>query len=356
MHGSTEGADGRAMRARWIEAWDGPLLAGERPQPRPDGGEVLIEVEACGVGLTVLNAIRGDLGQEPGNLPRIPGHELVGRVVAVGAGVGEGLVGRRAMAYFYLVCGRCRRCVAGQESLCEQLGGFVGVDRDGGYAERVTLPARNAILLDEAIDPVLATTIPDAIATPVHVAARAAIGVEDTVAVIAAAGGVGAHMAQVARAFGARAVVGLEATRAKLDWLVGELEIDAVDSSDFEAVRLPAAFAGGADVVVDLLGTRASMAWSLRSLRTGGRLVVLTTFPGVGTEVLPRDLVFRQLSIVGSRYAGRAELIRAAELVRERRVEPIVSRTVGPDGLDELHDLLRAGGLVGRGALDWRRA
>ena len=130
------------MRARWIETWDGPLLDGERPDPEPGPNEVLVEVEACGVGLTVLNCIRGDLGDDPADLPRIPGHELVGTVSSVGAGADPELAGRRVLAYFYLCCGRCRRCRSGQESLCERLAGYVGVDRDGGYAERVALPVR----------------------------------------------------------------------------------------------------------------------------------------------------------------------------------------------------------------------
>jgi D-arabinose 1-dehydrogenase-like Zn-dependent alcohol dehydrogenase len=117
------------VRALWIESWDGPLCRGERPDPGPGRGEVLIDVEACGVGLTVLNCIRGDLGSDPGDLPRIPGHELVGRITEVGEGVNPARVGQRVTAYFYLACGSCKRCLAGTESLCEQLAGFVGVHR-----------------------------------------------------------------------------------------------------------------------------------------------------------------------------------------------------------------------------------
>lgn len=99
-------------------------------------------------------------------------------------------VGERVTANFYLFCGRRRACLLGRESLCENLAGCVGVHLDGGYAERVVLPERNAIALPDDIDPVLATTIPDAIATPVHVAHRAGIELGDRVAVIAAGGDV----------------------------------------------------------------------------------------------------------------------------------------------------------------------
>lgn len=342
------------MRARWIERWGGELLDGERPDPEPAAGEVAIAVEACGIGLTVLNCIAGDLGDDAADLPRIPGHELVGRIDAVGAGVDEELLGRRAMAYFYLSCGTCRRCVAGEESLCERLVGQVGVKRDGGYAERATLPLVNAVALPEEIDGALATAIPDAIATPVHVARRAALAPGDRVAVVAAGGGVGVHMVQVARLHGC-VVAGLEAATPKLDFIADELGAEAVDSSDFGAVRLPPGWEGGADVVVDLLGSPASLSWAVGALAPGGRLVVLTTFRDVAFEVSPRELVFGQLAIVASRYASRHELLAAAELVRRGAVRPVVERIVGPEGVDGVHGALRDGTLLGRGALAWGR-
>jgi D-arabinose 1-dehydrogenase-like Zn-dependent alcohol dehydrogenase len=341
------------VRARFIERWDGPLAGGERPDPSPGPGEVAVDVEACGVGLTVLNCIRGDLGT-PGGLPRVPGHELVGVVRDVGPGVAGDLAGARVAAYFYLFCGRCPRCLAGGEPMCERLAGFVGVHRDGGYAERAVLPARNAIPLPAALDPMLATAIPDAVATPVHVARRAALGPADRVAVIAAGGGVGAHMVQVARLAGAR-VAGLEAGAAKLAFLEDDIGADAVDSSHFGAVRLPAGWDRGPDVVIDLLGTAESLGWSLAALAPGGRLVVLTTFPGREVAVAPREAVLRELTVLGSRYAGRAEVAHAAELVAEGRVRPVVTRRAGPDGVDALHEALHAGDLVGRGALVWPR-
>lgn len=340
------------MRARWIERWDGPLLDGERPTPRPGSGEVLVAVEACGVGLTVLNCLRGNLGNDPADLPRIPGHELVGTVTEVGPGADPALVGRRVMAYFYLLCGRCRRCFAGAESMCERLAGHVGVHRDGGYAEWTVLPERNAVPLPEGVEPTAATAIPDAIATPVHVAGRARIGPGDRVAVIAAGGGVGIHMVQVAQVYGAE-VAGLEASAEKLAHLEGILGIPAVDSTDFAAVRLPAGWSSGPDVVVDLLGTEESLEWGLRTLGPDGRLVLLTTFPGRGLRVSPRDMVFRQHTVLASRYASRSELMLGARLVAEERIRPVVGRVAGPGEVDGLHDVLRRGDLLGRGALVW---
>jgi D-arabinose 1-dehydrogenase-like Zn-dependent alcohol dehydrogenase len=333
-----------------VHSWGGPLVAEEVPEPAPGEGEVLVEVEACGVGLTVLNCIGGDLGDDPADLPRVPGHELAGRVIEAGAGVDPGRVGERVVAYFYLFCGSCPRCLGGHEDLCDRLAGFVGVDRDGGYAERVALPARNAIAVPAGIDPVVATVIPDAVATPVHVARRARIQPGERVAVIAAGGGIGIHMVQVAGVFGAD-VAGLDVDAAKLEHLERELGVRPVDSSDFGAARLP--WSDPPDVVIDLLGTRESLKWALRALGRGGRLVVLTTFPGVEFPVSPRAMVFGELALLGSRYARRAELAMAARLVLEGRVRPVIGRRERIERVTEIHDDLRAGRLLGRGALVW---
>lgn len=340
------------MRARLLERWGGPADTADVPDPVPAEGEVLIRVEACGVGLTVLNCMNGDLGSSPEDLPRVPGHELVGMIVDTGPGVPSERAGERVAAFFYLFCGRCPACLAGTESLCERLAGFVGVHRDGGYAELVTLPERNAVPLPAGIDPVLASAVPDAVATPVHVACRAGIAPGTRVAVVGAAGGVGIHMVQVAALHGAE-VLGLEATGAKVAYLRDELGVLAADSSDLAAIELPRGWERGADVVVDLVGRPETLRWAVDNLATGGRLVALTTFPGVELEVSPRELVFRQLSLLGSRYASRRELVHAAELVAAGRVRPVVTERAGIDDLDRIHAALRAGELVGRGALVW---
>lgn len=340
------------MKAAWIEAWDGPLSHGERPEPEAGDGEVLVDVEACGIGLTVLNCIRGDLGADPGDLPRIPGHELVGRIAAAGPGVDPRRVGERVMTHFYLFCGDCRRCVAGEEPLCERLAGYVGVHRDGGYGARTVLPARNAVPLPEALDAADATAVPDAIATPVHVARRAGIRPEDRVAVIGAGGGVGVHMVQVARLHGAE-VAGLDTVDGKLAFLAGELGVHAVDSSDFTTLALPAGWESGADVVVDLVGSAASLAWAASALAVGGRLLVVTTFPGIAVEASARDLTLKQASVIGSRYANRAELSLAADLVAAGRIRAVVSRRVGLEEIEEAHAELRDGTLLGRAAVVW---
>lgn len=320
------------------------------PSPAPD--EVLVQVEACGVGLTVLNCINGDLGNDPALLPRVPGHELVGRVVELGEGADRGLMGRRVVAYFYLVCGSCTWCREGREPRCVNLAGQIGVHRDGGYAPFAVLPVLNAIPISDTLDPVAATVVADAVATPVHVADLAGIGPGDRVAVLGAGGGVGIHMIQVARHRGAD-VAGLDVTDEKLAE-IERLGARPVRSDDFESLDHALFHGERPSVVVDLLGTAATAGWALAGLGMGGRMVVLTTFPERQAVFQARDLVFRELSILGSRYSHRSQVFEAARLVGEGHVEAVVGAVTGPGEVLGLHDRIRSRRLIGRGALDWR--
>ncbi|MDP3983422.1 MAG: zinc-binding dehydrogenase, partial [Acidimicrobiia bacterium] len=203
------------------------------------------------------------------------------------------------------------------------------------------------------LDPLAATVVPDAVATPVHVAGRAGIGPGDRVVVLGAGGGVGIHMVQVARLHGAE-VAGFDITDGKL----AEVERHGgrpVDSTDFSRVDPAAVFPEGKPtVVVDFLGAPEGMRWAIEALASGGRLVALTTFRERPIDLESREMVFGELTLLGSRYARKAELAEAARLVASGAISPVIGSVVSPGGILDLHDLLRTGGLIGRGALDWR--
>jgi propanol-preferring alcohol dehydrogenase len=333
-----------------IHRWNTDPLWEDFELPPPGPGEVTVRVEACGVGLTVLNAMRGQLGNDTDLLPRVPGHELAGRVTGLGPDVEPHLLGRRVVAYFYLTCGSCDECLAGRDQMCRNFAGYVGVHRDGGYAPYAVLPAANLIPIPDGLDPIAATVVPDAVATPVHVAGRAALDGSDRVVVIGAGGGVGIHMIQVAL-LSTDAVVGLDVTRDKLNAIEAH-GARALDSSDFSS--LPSPFTDGPPtVVIDFVGTAASTTWSMDSLGRRGRLVALTTFVDRPITVEHRDFVLREISLLGSRYATKAEVAAAADLVATGKIEPVIGEVVGPADLLALHESLRAQQLIGRGALSW---
>ena len=142
------------MRALLLErpapAADHPLRLVDRPDPHPGPGELALAVAACGVCRTDLQLCEGDLVAR--RLPVIPGHQAVGRVVALGAGVDGWQVGDRAgVAWLGGACGTCAACRSGRENLCEKAQ-FTGWDRDGGFATRMTVRADFALRLPQGFD------------------------------------------------------------------------------------------------------------------------------------------------------------------------------------------------------------
>jgi propanol-preferring alcohol dehydrogenase len=144
------------MRAMVLRRPGERLHMEERPEPRPGPGEVLLAIEACGVCRTDLHVVDGDL-PEP-KLPIVPGHEIVGRVAAVGAGVTARLGARVGAPWLGHTCGHCPYCASGHENLCDAPL-FTGYTRDGGFATHAIVDAAYAFPLPDDTDPVAAAPL-----------------------------------------------------------------------------------------------------------------------------------------------------------------------------------------------------
>ncbi len=140
------------MRAMVLEKQNAPLVSRDLPDPNPGPGEVRLRVEACGVCRTDLHILDGELSHS--NLPLIPGHEIVGRVDAIGAGVESLTLGQRAgVPWLGRTCGTCPHCRAHRENLCDTPE-FTGYTRNGGYAELCVADAGYVFPLPDDADPV----------------------------------------------------------------------------------------------------------------------------------------------------------------------------------------------------------
>ncbi len=142
------------MRCWWVEeprpVDRHPLRWGERADPQPGPGEVLVEVHVCGVCRTDLHLAEGDL--DPRRPRVVPGHEVVGHVAGLGEGCDRFAVGDRVgIAWLRHTCGVCRFCRRGDENLCIDPR-FTGWDADGGYAERAVVPEAFAYALPDVFD------------------------------------------------------------------------------------------------------------------------------------------------------------------------------------------------------------
>ncbi len=325
-----------------------PLRLEEIPAPAAGPGEVLVRVTAAGICHTELHFLSGllDLGVAPLTL----GHEIVGRVERTGAGVPPERVGERVALYYYSGCGRCPQCLRGDENLCDALRAEHGFVTDGGFAEWVTVPARNAVPLPESVRDADAAPIGCGVTTAVHAAELARVGLGDW-AVVYGAGTVGFGLVQVARLRGAR-VIAIGRSPAKLAAaraLGADATIDA--GAEDVAARVRALTGGrGADAVFELVATKETMAASARALAKRGRLV----FVGYSEDALqihPIQLVVNEQVVTASVGNTLAELRQAVDLVASGRVRTVVDRTLPLERFQEGLDALAAGTLVGRAVL-----
>src|SRR5262245_25425618 len=205
------------MKAMVLKAARQPFELMDVPDPVAGPGEAVAKVFTCGSGLTIQHV---KAGRRAAKFPRIIGHEITGEIVAVGPGVTSPAVGDPVTAYFYLNCGRCRWCLAELEPLCSDLGGNVGIECDGGYAEYIKLPAHVFIRIPEGLDhkahPAEIGVVTDALATPYKVLRRAGVTPGETVAVFGAGGGLGIHQLMMAKWAKAR-VIAVDTATGKFD-------------------------------------------------------------------------------------------------------------------------------------------
>ena len=322
-----------------------PLVLAEVPRRDPGPGELLVRVTAAGICHTELHFLSGllDLGVAPITL----GHEVVGRVEAVGAGVDAARVGERVIVYYYVGCGRCAHCRVGDEQLCPALVAEYGFLSDGGYAEYVTVPARNAVPLPDSIADVDAAPIGCGVTTAVHAAGLAELAAGEW-AVVYGVGGVGLGLVQLARSRGAR-VIAVSRSPAKTA-LAAELGAEHVVSAGAGGVaaRIRELTGGrGADVVFECVGTAETMKEASAALGRRGRLV----FVGYSADsftVHPIQLVVFEQRVLGSVGATLADLHEAVDLVARGVVRTVVDRTLPLEQFKAGLDALARGELVGR--------
>jgi propanol-preferring alcohol dehydrogenase len=145
------------MRAMVLERPREPLRLIQREPPRPGRGEVLVDVAACAVCRTELHVMDGELPDL--KLPLIPGHQIVGHVVATGPAVDGVAIGDRVgVPWLGWTCGACRRCTTGRENLCDD-GAYLGYQRDGGYADQVVADHRFCLRLPDRFPDVQAAPL-----------------------------------------------------------------------------------------------------------------------------------------------------------------------------------------------------
>jgi alcohol dehydrogenase, propanol-preferring len=298
------------MKAAVVHELGGRLSVEEVSKPTPGPGEVVVRVEASGLCHTDIHAAHGDWPVKPVP-PFTPGHEGVGIVEAVGAGVTEVVSGDRvAMPWLGYACGVCEYCVSGWETLClEQKN--MGYSMDGGFAEYVKAYGRYVVKVPEGIDPLDAAPLTCAGVTTYKAVKVAGTKPTDLVAVFGI-GGLGHLALQYATIAGGR-VVAVDLVDEKLELakeLGAEFTVNAAKEDPAAAIQE----LGGADQAIALAVSPKAFEQAYGSLRRGGTLVFVGLPADNAIELPIFETVLNGITVVGSIVGTRLDLREVFEL------------------------------------------
>lgn len=339
------------MKAALLREIGRPLSVEEVPTPNLGPGEALVRVHTCGICRTDLH-IQDGLAYVP-KLPHIPGHEPAGTIAALGAGVTNLQVGQRVAPHLFVASADCRFTRTGQQAQATHLSGIIGVTMPGGFAEYVTIPSRNLLVLPDEVPFDAGGLTSCAVITTVHAYRKAQLQAGDT-AVVLGAGGIGLMLVQLLTSAGIRTVA-VSRSPISLDLARqagAELALSLEDPTLAEQIR---GFSGsdksGADCVFELVGLANTMQIAAASAMRGGKIVVIgeeAEFPAIDTIQIAQ----RELQILGSRNGSFQDARDALEFMASGVIRPTIAARFPLSRINEALDEVRTGRAHGRVIID----
>jgi 2-desacetyl-2-hydroxyethyl bacteriochlorophyllide A dehydrogenase len=307
-----------------------PLEMQEVPMPSVGAKDVLVKVKAAGI-------CRSDVHYRAGVSPVYPlpltlGHEVAGVIEKVGAEVRNVNISDRVCLHYLVTCGDCRYCAMGNEQFCTS-GSMIGKYQDGGYAEYIVVPSRNAVPLPDEIPFEQGAIMMCSSATSLHALCKAELKPGESVAVFGV-GGLGMSAVQLARAFGALDVyaVDINADKLKLVESYGAIAVNAREVAPVAEIRRLTG-GQGVDVALELVGLPQTIEQAVHSLGVFGRAVLVGIAEHPFELNLYHDIIPKEAQIIGCSDHLLPELHLLIELVRRGTLElsSVVTRTVPLD-------------------------
>jgi len=319
------------MRAVRLTQIGEPLEEAEVALPEIGASDVLIRVAACGI-------CHSDEHYRAGisRIDRLPvtlGHEIAGWIEKVGADVEHVTPGDRVCVHYLAHCGSCEYCVRGFEQFC-RVGQMIGKHRDGGYAEFIKIPGRDAFVLPAQIPFELGAVMMCSSATALHALNKARLKPGESIAIFGF-GGLGFSALQLAQAFHCDQIYVVEINPAKLASIetLGAVAINANKGNPVEQI-MDATNGKGVDVSLELIGSAKTMQQAVRCLRALGR-AALVGLTAESMSIFPyRELINKEVEIMGVSDHLAAELPMLIEFVQsgKLRFPPEALRFVGLNG------------------------
>ncbi|TDC32976.1 alcohol dehydrogenase catalytic domain-containing protein [Micromonospora sp. KC213] len=336
-----------------LYAGDATIVVEDRPPVTPGPGQVQIEVAYTGICGTDLHILHGAMDQRV-QTPQTIGHEMSGRVAALGPGVDDLTVGQPVTVMPLDWCGTCPACHAGHRHICHRLN-FIGIDSAGSMQQRWTVPAGVVVPLPPEL-PLTHGALVEPTAVAVHDVRRAELR-SGQKAVVIGGGPVGVLIALVSRSVGAQVtILELDPHRRAVAQALGLRTLDP--AHDDIAAEVDAWTEGaGAAVAFEVSGSAAGVDTAVEVLAVRGRLVV------VGIHNQPRQVdlfrfFWRELTMVGARVYDRGDYDTAIDLLSHGKVpaEALISRIEPLDNAAAAFTALRAGGDVMKVLIDCQEA
>jgi 2-desacetyl-2-hydroxyethyl bacteriochlorophyllide A dehydrogenase len=303
----------------------GQFKLSELPDPNPGAGEVIVQIHACGLNHLDLWAEEGAL-PIPVQLPRVQGCEIAGTISAVGDEVADWKPGDRVAVQSNIFCGQCEFCQRGRESLCLN-SQMVGVQRDGGFAEKVAVPERALVRLPNVLDYESSAALTLAGSTAMHMLTqRATVNPGDWVLVVGASSGVGSAAIQIARHLGAR-VIATGSTGAKRNLAIQLGAEHAVDAGAGTGPAEVRKLTGkrGVDLVVEHVGGPV-LEGALQCLARGGTIVTCGATAGREVSLNLWPLFVKEQRLIGSYGRDRADMVKTLEWAAAGKLRPVIDR------------------------------
>lgn len=317
--------------------------------PRPGPGEVLVQVCACGVNRLDLWVEEGAL-PIPIGLPRIQGCEIAGRIAALGEGVTGWKEGDRVAIQSNVFCGQCEFCARGDESLCLN-GVMVGVQRDGGFAELVAVPARALARLPDSVNFETSAALSLAGSTAMHMLTRrATVRAGDWVLVLGASSGVGSAAIQIVKQLGAHVVAtASDPEKRNLALKLGAEHVIEIRDESWPADVRKITGKRGVDLIVEHIGDGV-LSQAFHCLARGGTIVTCGATAGREVTLNLWPFFVKEHRLIGSYGRNRADLEKTLEWAASRKLLPVIDRVFPlaetPRALAALRDRTVLGKLV----------
>src|SRR6266513_1366339 len=271
------------------------------PKPSPGPGEVLIAVRHAGVCGTDLHIADWDAWAQ-GRIkpPVVIGHEFAGEIEPVGDGVMGLRAGHLVTAEGHIVCGHCLQCRTGNSHICQNTR-IIGVDRDGAFAEYITMPASNVLTLDGGTIPTEVGAIMDPMGNAFHTVLTGGAEIPGSTVFIVGCGPIGCFAVGIARAAGASRVIASDVNPKRLALAEKMGAHVTVNAAKEDVVRAVLAATGneGADVVCEMSGVTAAVHQAFAAVRLGGRVQLLGLPTGPVPVDFANEIIFKGLLVYG---------------------------------------------------------